>query len=183
MDSRKIIEILRGTIDPNLRQQAEDELTQVRKCGWRTVLLGVHVSRCRPILWASFSRAFPSPFLGWPAAVALPRKAGPFGMVLSRFLCVSASLSSYIFSSSPSPSRSPSSLYFSSVLSQFVIPFRGRSSGASLGTVFPLYLRLPFSCVRHRIILSSFSVSPRPLSPFALAPLFARHVVLASLIP
>ncbi|XP_076030766.1 importin-7 msk isoform X2 [Oratosquilla oratoria] len=31
MDVRKLIEILRGTIDPNLRQQAEDELTQMNK--------------------------------------------------------------------------------------------------------------------------------------------------------
>lgn len=29
MDSRKIIDILRGTIDPNLRQGAEEELSQV----------------------------------------------------------------------------------------------------------------------------------------------------------
>lgn len=29
MESRKIIDILRGTIDPALRQQAEDELTKV----------------------------------------------------------------------------------------------------------------------------------------------------------
>ncbi|XP_047481954.1 importin-7-like isoform X1 [Penaeus chinensis] len=42
MDSRKIIEILRGTIDPNLRQQAEDELTQMKKIiGFTPALLQV----------------------------------------------------------------------------------------------------------------------------------------------
>lgn len=29
MDNIKLIELLRGTIDPNLRQQAEDELSSV----------------------------------------------------------------------------------------------------------------------------------------------------------
>ncbi|XP_042213506.1 importin-7-like isoform X2 [Homarus americanus] len=42
MDSRKIIDILRGTIDPNLRQQAEEELTQMKKIiGFTPALLQV----------------------------------------------------------------------------------------------------------------------------------------------
>ena len=32
METRRLIELLQGTIDPNLRQQAEDELEQVRNC-------------------------------------------------------------------------------------------------------------------------------------------------------
>ncbi|KAK3874176.1 hypothetical protein Pcinc_016350 [Petrolisthes cinctipes] len=42
MDSRKIIEILRGTIDPNLRQGAEEELSQMKKIiGFTPALLQV----------------------------------------------------------------------------------------------------------------------------------------------
>jgi len=31
MDTRKIAELLRATIDPNQQQQAEEQLTQVKK--------------------------------------------------------------------------------------------------------------------------------------------------------
>lgn len=42
MESRKIIEILRGTIEPSLRQQAEEELTQIKKIiGFTPALLQV----------------------------------------------------------------------------------------------------------------------------------------------
>lgn len=42
MESRKIIDILRGTIDPALRQQAEDELTKMKKIiGFTPALLQV----------------------------------------------------------------------------------------------------------------------------------------------
>lgn len=35
MEPRKLIDMLRATIDPNQRQQAEEQLAQVRKtCAW-----------------------------------------------------------------------------------------------------------------------------------------------------
>lgn len=50
METRKIIEVLRGTIDINQRQQAEEELNKVRKMKPRFSLTIPRVSLCPCIL-------------------------------------------------------------------------------------------------------------------------------------
>lgn len=123
-----------------------------------TVLLGVHVSRSRPILGPPFLALFGPYSRGGRSLRPWLGKCVILAVCLSRFLFVTASRSFFILSSSPSLSLFRRRCIFRLFLSRFVTPTCMHSPVVSLVAIFPPFFSSSFLVCSssHFLSISAF---------------------------